>query len=125
MTGDPPYAHYAEWLIVNRDLRVETVKREINQGPFAGLKHMEITDYAAALVVAALDGYDIAAHRQWARDHIIRVRDKYLLLAEQAEQQGETDSASQWCGFARLLDREFIGGSGCVLTPFDPREVAT
>lgn len=39
------------------DMRIEIVKREINQGALAGLGS-EITDYAARLIVAALDSYD-------------------------------------------------------------------
>lgn len=45
------------------DMRIEIVKREINQGALAGFRS-EITDYAAALVIAALDSYDEAALKQ-------------------------------------------------------------
>ena len=39
------------------DMRIEIVKREINQGALAGFDS-EITDYAARLVIAALDSFD-------------------------------------------------------------------
>ncbi len=48
--------------IARADMRIEVVKREINQGACAGLGH-QITDYAARLVIAALDSYDTDALR--------------------------------------------------------------
>lgn len=39
------------------DMRIEIVKRELNQGALAGLDS-QITDHAARLVIAALDSYD-------------------------------------------------------------------
>lgn len=42
------------------DMRIEVVKRELNQGALAGLG-MEITDYAAHLILAALNSYDAHA----------------------------------------------------------------
>lgn len=39
------------------DMRIEIVKREINQGALAGFDSA-ITDHAARLVIAALDSYD-------------------------------------------------------------------
>jgi hypothetical protein len=39
------------------DMRIEIVKREINQGALAGLGS-KISDYAAQLVINALDTYD-------------------------------------------------------------------
>jgi hypothetical protein len=44
------------------DMRVEIVKRELNQGALAGMNR-SITDYAALLVIAALDSYDAHAYR--------------------------------------------------------------
>ena len=49
------------------DMRIEIVKREINQGALAGFCS-EITDYAAVLVIAALDSYDEAALKQAYRE---------------------------------------------------------
>lgn len=42
------------------DMRIEVVKREINQGALAGFDS-EISDYAAHLIITALDSYDEAA----------------------------------------------------------------
>ena len=39
------------------DMRIEVVKRELNQGALAGFES-SVTDYAAKLVVSALDTYD-------------------------------------------------------------------
>ena len=47
------------------DMRIEIVKRELKQGALSGLGS-EVTDYAAGLVIAALDSYDqhvLAAER--------------------------------------------------------------
>lgn len=45
------------------DMRIEIVKREINQGALAGLGS-EISDYAAQLVINALDTYDEEALKE-------------------------------------------------------------
>lgn len=42
------------------DMRIEVVKRELNQGALAGFDSA-VTDYAAQLVIAALDGYEASA----------------------------------------------------------------
>ncbi len=47
----------ANQLVAIGDMRIEVVKREINQGALAGMRS-EITDVAAALVIVALDSYD-------------------------------------------------------------------
>lgn len=47
----------ARALIAEADMRIEVVKRELNQGALAG-NGSAITEYAAALVVAALDSFD-------------------------------------------------------------------
>lgn len=70
-------------LLGNADLRIEVVRREINQGALAGLGS-EISDYAAALVVAALDGVDkhlrdrevqrLARELADARDEIVTLK---------------------------------------------------
>jgi hypothetical protein len=39
------------------DMRIEVVKRELNQGALSGLNR-QITNYAAHLVIAALDSFD-------------------------------------------------------------------
>ncbi len=44
------------------DMRIEVVKREINQGALAGMDR-RITSYAAHLVVAALDSFDEEARK--------------------------------------------------------------
>ncbi len=43
--------------IARADMRIEIVKRELNQGALAGFSS-EVTDHAAHLVIAALDSYD-------------------------------------------------------------------
>lgn len=47
----------AQQLVREGDMRIEVVKREINQGALAGYDS-QITDYAAALVIVALDSFD-------------------------------------------------------------------
>lgn len=42
------------------DMRIEVVKRELNQGALAGFDSA-VTDYAARLVIAALDSYEASA----------------------------------------------------------------
>lgn len=57
------------------DMRIEVVKRELNQGALAGFQS-SVTDYAARLVVAALDSFDAAA---LAAEHDRGVRDGKVL----------------------------------------------
>jgi hypothetical protein len=45
------------------DMRIEIVKRELNQGALAG-SGCAVTDYAARLVIAALDSFDEATRQQ-------------------------------------------------------------
>lgn len=47
----------------NADLRIEVVKRAINQGALAGMPS-EISDYAAWLVIDALDSFDVDARQR-------------------------------------------------------------
>jgi len=47
----------AQRLIDDGDMRIEIVRREINQGALAGLESA-ITDQAAAMVIAVLDSFD-------------------------------------------------------------------
>lgn len=49
------------------DMRVQVVKRELNQGALAGFDST-VTKYAALLVIAALDSFDQAAFDQANRD---------------------------------------------------------
>ena len=42
------------------EMRIEIVKRELSQGALAGFDS-SVTDYAAQLVITALDSYDEAA----------------------------------------------------------------
>jgi hypothetical protein len=41
-------------------MRIEVVKRELNQGALAGFDST-VTDFAARLVIAAIDSYDTAS----------------------------------------------------------------
>jgi hypothetical protein len=68
-------------LLGNADLRIQVVRREINQGALAGLGS-EISDYAAALVVAALDGVD---------EHL-RNREVQRLARELADARDENET---------------------------------
>jgi hypothetical protein len=56
------------------DMRIEVVKRAINQGALAGMGS-EISDYAAWLVIDALDTFDAdaeqRAHAQGLRQGVI------------------------------------------------------
>jgi len=49
------------------DMRIEVVKRELSQGALAGYGSAA-TDYAARLIIAALDSFDAAALDQAHRD---------------------------------------------------------
>lgn len=67
--------------IARADMRIEVVKREINQGALAGLGR-QITDYAAKLVIAALDSYDEEAYRAEYREGFEAGMRNARLLAE-------------------------------------------
>ena len=59
-----PDETWARFLAAKRaDLRIETVKRAINQGALAGMPS-EISDYAAWLVIDALDSFDADADQR-------------------------------------------------------------
>lgn len=45
------------------DMRIEVVRRAINQGALAGMD-IEISDYAARLVIVALDSFDARSRQQ-------------------------------------------------------------
>lgn len=48
----------AQRLIDVDDMRIQVVKRELEQGVLSGLREVKVSDLAAALVLAALDGCD-------------------------------------------------------------------
>jgi hypothetical protein len=59
-----PDEHWARFLAARRaDLRIEVVKRTIDQGALAGMG-VEISDYAAWLVIDALDSFDADAEQR-------------------------------------------------------------
>lgn len=63
-----PTDSWARFLAANRaDMRIEVVRRAINQGALAGMD-VTISDYAAWLVIDALDSFDAdAEQRAYAR----------------------------------------------------------
>jgi hypothetical protein len=54
--------------IRDRDMRREIILREINQGALAGMGR-EIGEYAADLVIDALDAYDASREAEYWRGH--------------------------------------------------------
>jgi hypothetical protein len=60
--------HWSRFLAAQRgDMRIEVVRRAINQGALAGMQ-VEISDYAAWLVIDALDSFDEnATNNAWRR----------------------------------------------------------
>ena len=59
-----PDETWARFLTTKRaDMRIEVVKRAINQGALAGMAS-EISDYAAWLVIDALDSFDADADQR-------------------------------------------------------------
>jgi len=65
---DDPTGSWERFLAANRgDMRIEVVRRAINQGALAGMD-VTISDYAAWLVIDALDTFDAdAEQRAYAR----------------------------------------------------------
>ncbi len=59
-TPDQPAPGQAHRLAEAADMRIEIVKRELNQGALSGFEST-VGDYAAGLVIAALDSFDAAA----------------------------------------------------------------
>lgn len=57
----------------------------------------------------------------WARRYVQRHIDKTRRFSEQATVRGDADQASQWRRLANYMQREFIGGEGCVIAAFDER----
>jgi hypothetical protein len=134
------------------DVRIQVVLRELSQGALAGIDS-QVTEYAARLVVAALDSFDYqslqtawgdgfragmafqkartatlnarfgsdADSLAWARGHVQALADKYRRFETDARNDGRHETATQWRKFANLLEMQLIGGSGCVITPFDER----
>lgn len=67
------------------DMRIEVVKREVNQGALAGMDR-RITTYAAQLVVAALDSFDEEARKaEFRRGFELGVLNERLRLGLPAE----------------------------------------
>lgn len=63
-TTPDPDESWARFLAAGRaDMRIEVVKRAINRGPLAGMP-TEISDYAAWLVIDALDSFDADADQR-------------------------------------------------------------
>lgn len=57
----------------------------------------------------------------WARGHVERVAAKYEAFETRDRESGDEERALQWHKYVSLLHREFIGGTGCVITAFDER----
>lgn len=61
---ETPDENWARFLAARRaDLRIQVVRRAINQGALAGMD-IEISDYAAWLVIDALDSFDADAEQR-------------------------------------------------------------
>ena len=58
--ADQRKAARAAELVANADMRIQVVQREINHVLGLGRDHVEIAEYGAALVIAALDSFDEA-----------------------------------------------------------------
>lgn len=58
---------------------------------------------------------------EWARGHCERLRDKYRGFEATAARDGRIDQAAFWRKAANMLQMQLIGGTGCVITPFDER----
>lgn len=58
---------------------------------------------------------------EWARGHCERLRDKYGGFESAAARDGRIDQATFWRKAANMLQMQLIGGTGCVITPFDER----
>ena len=57
----------------------------------------------------------------WARGHVQRLADKFRRFETEARADGRTEQAQQWRKMANLLQMQLIGGTGCVIAPFDER----
>lgn len=79
------------------DMRIEVVKREINQGALAGMQS-EITDYAARLIVAALDSFDEdAAKREYRAGFEAGMLNAYTLLGQWLTEGLPKPDDCAWC----------------------------
>lgn len=89
------------------DMRIEVVKREINQGALAGFDSI-VTDQAAALVIAALDSYDASVPATAYREgfEAAEVNQELLLAAahEEGRQQGRAEYAELVAAARALVD---------------------
>lgn len=57
----------------------------------------------------------------WARGHVKRLASRYREFEQAALRRGDKDMAARWKKFANLLEMELVGGTGCVIRPFDER----
>lgn len=57
----------------------------------------------------------------WARTKIQREIDKFRDWERCDEDAGNTERAKTWRMMRNILDRQFIGGTGCVIAAFDER----
>ena len=58
---------------------------------------------------------------EWARGHVQALVDKMHRL-QQAAERATPPPRRQWRKIADILQRELIGGEGCVITAFDWRK---
>ena len=57
----------------------------------------------------------------WARGHVQRKLDRVRGFQQVAQDRGDEDVMRRWRGVGNFLQREFIGGVGCVVAAFDER----
>lgn len=57
----------------------------------------------------------------WARARVQQRIDHYQRFELDDLNDGNTDRATQWRVVANCMDRDFIGGEGCVIAAFDER----
>lgn len=60
----------------------------------------------------------------WARAAIQREIDKFRDWEHRDTESGNAERAKQWRMMRNMLDRQFIGGTGCVIAAFDERKPA-
>lgn len=58
----------------------------------------------------------------WARKAIQHEIDRLRRWQQECTDKGDVDRALQWRKMANLLERNFIGGTGCVIAAFDERK---
>jgi hypothetical protein len=57
----------------------------------------------------------------WARGRVEAFIERLERFKAQAEGRGDEELAKRWRMTAWLVEREFIGGEGCVIAAFDER----